>query len=148
MNFLEKLDLMMTTHNLNKNTLSKKCSIPYTTIDGWYKKGYAGLKLSTLKKLSSFFQVPLDYWVEHDNQTDTVLISNEEKELLEHFRKLNRSGREKALIDIADLTEIEKYINNFYTVKRVAREGTVEYVTVTDDDIEGYSKLETPSDEV
>ena len=48
MDFLEKLDYLMSKQNLTKSTLSKACDIPYTTIDGWYKKGYAGLKLTTL----------------------------------------------------------------------------------------------------
>ncbi len=39
MDFLEKLDYLMKQNNLNKSRLSKACDIPYTTIDGWYKKG-------------------------------------------------------------------------------------------------------------
>lgn len=66
MDFLEKLDHMMAERHLNKNTLSKACGIPYTTIDGWYKKGYAGLKLTTLRKLSAFFGVALDFWTNDD----------------------------------------------------------------------------------
>lgn len=42
MTFLDKLDNLMHERGLNKNTLSKACGIPYTTIDGWYKKGYEG----------------------------------------------------------------------------------------------------------
>ena len=42
MDFLEKLNYLMHENNLNKSTLSKACEIPYTTIDGWYKKGYQG----------------------------------------------------------------------------------------------------------
>ena len=45
MNFLEKLDFLMERYGLNKSTLSQKSEIPYTTIDGWYKKGYEGLKI-------------------------------------------------------------------------------------------------------
>ena len=61
MEFLEKLNYLMDKRGLNKNTLSKDCNIPYTTIDGWYKKGYEGLKLTTLKKLSGYFGVTLDF---------------------------------------------------------------------------------------
>mgnify|MGYP000003294091 FL=1 len=60
--FLEKLNYLMEQNHLNKSTLSKACDIPYTTIDGWYKKGYEGLKLTTLRKLSAYFGVPLDFW--------------------------------------------------------------------------------------
>ena len=62
MDFLEKLNYLMAQRNLNKSTLSKACDIPYTTIDGWYKKGYAGLKLTTLRKLSNYFGTTLDFW--------------------------------------------------------------------------------------
>ena len=37
-------------------------SIILWLIDGWYKKGYEGLKLTTLRKLSAYFGVPLDFW--------------------------------------------------------------------------------------
>lgn len=62
MTFLEKLDYLMGKKGLNKSTLSKACNIPYTTIDGWYKKGYEGLKLTTLRKLADFFDTSLDFW--------------------------------------------------------------------------------------
>ena len=60
MDFLEKLDYLMEKNHLNKSTLSKACNIPYTTIDGWYKKGYKGLKLTTLRKLAAYFGTSLD----------------------------------------------------------------------------------------
>lgn len=68
MDFLEKLNYLMQQNGLNKSKLSKACNIPYTTIDGWYKKGYKGVKLTTLRKLSDYFDVPLDFWA---NEEDT-----------------------------------------------------------------------------
>lgn len=62
MDFLENLNFLMSEHKLNKNSLSKACDIPYTTIDNWYKRGYDGLKLQTLKKLSDYFNISLDFW--------------------------------------------------------------------------------------
>lgn len=62
MDFLEKLDFLMERFNLTKTTLSQKSGIPYTTIDAWYKKGYEGLKLTTLRKLARYFNTTLDYW--------------------------------------------------------------------------------------
>ena len=69
MTFTEKLDALMNEHHLNKNTLSRACGIPYTTIDGWYKKGVSDLKLSTLKKLTAYFGLSLDYWLDDDVET-------------------------------------------------------------------------------
>lgn len=62
--FIDKLNYLMQENGLNKNTLSKSSGIPYTTIDGWYKKGYEGLKLTTIKKLSSALNVDIGYWVD------------------------------------------------------------------------------------
>lgn len=71
MNFTEKLDILMKKRGLNKNTLSKACEIPYTTIDGWYKKGASDMKLSTLKKLTAYFDLSLDYWLDGDEDEET-----------------------------------------------------------------------------
>lgn len=62
MNFLEKLDMLMNEQNLNKKSFSSASGIPYTTIVGWYKKGYDDLRLGTLKKLAAYFNTSLDYW--------------------------------------------------------------------------------------
>ena len=40
MNFLEKLDFLMSEMSINKSKLSQISGVPYTTIDGFYKKGY------------------------------------------------------------------------------------------------------------
>lgn len=96
MDFIEKLDYLMNKNGLNKNTLSKACDIPYTTIDGWYKKGYEGLKLTTLRKLASFFGTSLDFWA-NDNPQFMAIPSDEhlfvgekgEIELLHDYRMLN-----------------------------------------------------------
>lgn len=70
MTFTERLDSLMEEKGLNKHTLSKACGIPYTTIDGWYKKGVSDLKLSTLKKLTSYFGLSLDYWLADDDEEE------------------------------------------------------------------------------
>lgn len=100
MDFLEKLNFLMDKYNLNKSTLSKSCDIPYTTIDGWYKRGYEGLKLPTLKKLSSYFGISLDYWAD-DNLIEPIppqinnftLTPKDEIELLTDYRTLNDSSK-------------------------------------------------------
>ena len=71
MTFTEKLDLLMEEKHLNKNSLSKACGIPYTTIDGWYKKGVSDLKLSTLRKLTNYFGLSLDYWLKDEEDEET-----------------------------------------------------------------------------
>ncbi len=86
MNFLDKLNDLMCKNSLNKSTLAKACGIPYTTIDGWYKKGYEGLKLITLRKLSSYFGTSLDYWVDNDRVLLGADVTDREMRLIKHYR--------------------------------------------------------------
>lgn len=61
MNFLEKVSFLMQEQGLNKRTLSQKSGIPYTTISDWYNKGFENTRISTVKKLATYFDVTLDY---------------------------------------------------------------------------------------
>lgn len=104
MDFLEKLNYLMEKNHLNKSTLSKACNIPYTTIDGWYKKGYEGLKLTTLRKLAEFFGTSLDYWASEDsaeqpNQLAELAYST--------FKELKPEYQEYVLKQIDQLLEIQ-----------------------------------------
>lgn len=100
MDFLEKLNFLMNKNGLNKNSLSKSCNIPYTTIDGWYKKGYEGLKLSTLRKLAEFFGTSLDYWAAEDNDLSSELATS-------FFKKLKPEYQEYILKQIDQLLDIQ-----------------------------------------
>ena len=105
MNFLEKLDMLMNERQLNKNKLSKESGIPYTTIDGFYKKGTDNIKLSTLKKLANFFDVSLDFLVDDNvsirNPYETLAAHHEgdeftpeELEEIEQFKAFVRTKRD------------------------------------------------------
>ncbi len=62
MNLLDKLDFLMSENDLNKNTLSQKSGIPYSTIDSLYKKGFENIKLSTLKDWLRLSMCRLTSW--------------------------------------------------------------------------------------
>lgn len=70
MSFTDKLDALMAEKGINKSILSKESGIPYTTIAGFYTKGTDNVKLSTLRKLSSYLGCSIDYLADDDN-TDT-----------------------------------------------------------------------------
>lgn len=113
MDFLEKLNYLMEKNHLNKSTLSKACNIPYTTIDGWYKKGYEGLKLTTLRKLAEYFGTSLDYWASEN--TDTAAQISKDKSLSElhqkalaQLEKMNDEQVKAVLAFINSLDELEK----------------------------------------
>ena len=110
MDFLEKINYLMKKHHLNKSTLSKACNIPYTTIDGWYKRGYEGLKLPTLKKLSDYFNVSLDYWAD-DTLTDPVPRNGTSSDTSEN--NLVTDGNNSAtMLNKKDENDIAKRLEN------------------------------------
>ena len=91
--------------------------IPYSTITGFYAKGYDKMKLSTLKTLARFFGVSTDY-LGRDEITDpnyglTVpeapALAPDEYQLLDDYRTFNDEGKEKIRDYIADLKDNPKY---------------------------------------
>lgn len=110
MNFLERLDMLKAARGDNNATLSKKSGIPYSTIDGFYKKGYENMKLSTLEALCEYFDVTLDYLAKGTNkkladigeftcnEEQLLELSNPvERELLTLYRELNTIGQQTLL---------------------------------------------------
>jgi DNA-binding Xre family transcriptional regulator len=79
MGLTDKLDKFMGERGINKSQLAKEADIPYTTIDGFYKKGVDNIKLSTLKKLAAYMGCSLDYLADDDIDADTE--TNAEKPL-------------------------------------------------------------------
>ncbi len=71
MGLTDKLDALMKERNINKAELARESGVPYTTIDGFYKKGSENAKLSTLKKLCAYFNCSLDYLAD-DNVSNSV----------------------------------------------------------------------------
>ena len=101
MSFLSKLDKLMLEKGINKNQLSKESGVPYTTIDGFYKKGTDNIKLSTLKKLAAYFGCSLDYLAD-DNVTEDSLRINT---LAAHH-----DGNEWTDEELAEIEEFKKFI--------------------------------------
>lgn len=106
MTFTDKLDILMRERGITRGGLSEKTGIPYNTIVGFYAKGYKNIKLSTLMKLSAYFDVSLD------------VLGNDERDLYEteepEIRKLKErysalSGKGRGVVDglISGLLDLE-----------------------------------------
>ncbi|MDR0964502.1 MAG: helix-turn-helix domain-containing protein [Clostridium sp.] len=100
MDFLEKLDFLMKREGYNKHSLAEASGIPYTTIDGIYKRGYDRLQLPTIKRISNFFGTTLDYWV-LDDITDpdygkyrTFEVNSQEREIVTKYRDMDVYGKD------------------------------------------------------
>ncbi|MBE6001910.1 MAG: helix-turn-helix transcriptional regulator [Sarcina sp.] len=90
MSFLTRLEYLMKKNGIsNKAELAKISGIPYTTIDGFYKKGTDNIKLSTLMKLTACLHCSLDFLV--DDVKGTTLAA--------HFEGENFTEEELAEID-------------------------------------------------
>ena len=97
MSVTEQLDKYMSIHKYKLSDVSRESGVPYTTLDGLYKKGDNNIKLSTLKKLRSLLNCSLDELV--GLQIDNAL-SLEEKMLLSKFKRLNADNRKALLLSI------------------------------------------------
>lgn len=102
--FLEILDKLIAEKKINKSVLAKESGIPYTTIDGFYKKGWENVKLSTLLKLAAYFEVSVDYLVSGEGKRGTApkkeaateSYTEGEKKVIAAYRE---GGEKRELID-------------------------------------------------
>ena len=104
MGLTDKLDLLMKERNINKADLARESGVPYTTIDGCYKRGSENAKLSTLKKLCTYFNCTLDYLADDDvgDQPTTIAahkdgenFTPDELAKIEEYKKLLLAARPK-----------------------------------------------------
>ena len=104
MSFIDRLEYLMKKNGIKKKSeLARASDIPYTTIDGFYKKGSDNIKLSTLRKLAKCLHCSLDYLTE---DSDTIQPSTaaahfdgeeftpDEWEEIEKFKMFVKSKRE------------------------------------------------------
>ena len=99
MSFTDKLDALMAEKGINKSILSKESGIPYTTIAGFYSKGTDNVKLSTLKKLSSYLGFSIDY-IADDNQDEISTIAA-------HF-----DGNEYTEDELNEIRQFAEFVKN------------------------------------
>lgn len=106
MDFLQKLDQIKYDNGIKSNMeLSRACGVPYTTIDGFYKKGYENAKISTLKKIAESFDVSLD-WLVLDHQA--VEYSATERVLVSSWRRADDYSRGVAAFALGFSYDVEK----------------------------------------
>ena len=100
MGLTEKLDMLMKERNINKAELSRASGVPYTTIDGFYKKGSDNAKLSTLKKLCNYFDCTLDYLADDS-------VTEQPTTLAAHF-----DGDEYTEEELEEIRQFAEFVKN------------------------------------
>lgn len=100
MGLTDKLDLLMKERNINKADLARESGVPYTTIDGFYKKGSENAKLSTLKKLCAYFNCTLDYLADDS-------VYNHPTTIAAHF-----DGDEYTEAELDEIRQFAEFVKN------------------------------------
>lgn len=77
MSVVERLSEYMEKHGYNKAEIARLSGIPYTTIDGLFKKGDENTKLSTLKKLAKLIGCTLDELTDSGNVQNSYYTNPE-----------------------------------------------------------------------
>jgi len=92
MNLLQKLTALMEENHDTVASLSRKSEVPYTTIDGLFKKGYANARISTVAAICTAYGVSMDYLI-RDEITDRQYgmhdihdLTDREMTLIDYFR--------------------------------------------------------------
>lgn len=95
---LKTLERLMQEKGINASQLSKGSGVPYSTIRNFWDRGYDNIGISTLKKISAYFGVTLDYLVfgEDTVKKDVFIPSEEEKGLIMKYRGLTDEGKDYA----------------------------------------------------
>ena len=87
MNMLDKIKNLMIKREIKSvRQLSELSDIPYSTIDSLFKKGYEGVRLSTMTKLCSVLNCSLDYLM-IDSEDD--FEANDNQNLIDDYNKLD-----------------------------------------------------------
>ncbi len=76
MSMVEKLEKAMKEKGLSVADLARGAQLPYTTVDGIWKKGSENTKRSTLVKLARFLNLSLDYLADDDFLHDNLPADN------------------------------------------------------------------------
>lgn len=93
--FYDKLELILKEKHLTLNKLAKGCEIAQSQTSKW-KKGYIpGSEI--LIKVCKYLNVSADYLLDLD-ETPPPILTDQEQQLLEHFRQCSPGERESILL--------------------------------------------------
>ena len=133
MGMIDKLELLMNENGLDKAALSRSTGIPYTTVDGFWKKGTDNIKRSSLLKLTRYFNCTLDYLADDNIDIHSEVFKNrdlflkasaifspQEIQMIECYRILDERG--KSAVDNA-LNHEYRYAKGECPVVSLDKEG-------------------------
>ena len=116
MNFLNNLKLLMETNKITQKELANVLDISPSTITKWFSRGCENISISTLLKLSKYFNVSMEELVngKQDKRIITFTESdytNNELNAIINFSEFLKSSRLDRCEIAEELIDIDK-INN------------------------------------
>ena len=97
MDFLQRLEMLMTMKGVSKAQMAAGSGLGKTTVYAWWDKGYEGITLPKLRALCNYFGCTLDWLVCGDDKTGSSLLTAEELTLIRAFRAADDRARADAL---------------------------------------------------
>lgn len=93
--FIEKLETLVKENNLTMNRLAKNAGFSQANTDRW-KKGSMP-NTDALIKICKYLNVSADYLLDL-NETPPPILTDQEQELLEHFRQCSPGEQQSILL--------------------------------------------------
>ena len=93
----------MNENNDSVASLSRKSGVPYTTIDGLFKKGFANARISTIEAICTAYNVSMDFLIRDDitdrqyGLHDVHDLTDKEMLLVDYYRQATDAAREIAM---------------------------------------------------
>lgn len=141
--FALRLKSLMIEFNETTYSLADIVHLSAATISR-YSDGKMAPKITTITLLAEHFNVNpvwlMGYDVEKNmlQKTNFNNISEQEKELLSKYNKLNETGKSEALKRVTELTEISRYLIDYETV--TTKDDYLMPVAAHDDELTGDEK--------
>ena len=112
MRLLENLTYLMQEKNLNRTELAKEIGIAPSTINSWYNKNIDNISLSTLIKLSGYFNISMEELI-NGNPAQTVVFdeleyTSSELKIIRKFGDFIKENRQEKTPVILPFSKLEK----------------------------------------
>ena len=105
MTMAEKIDQLMLAAGLNRRQLAVKTGVPYTTIDGWFKRSSQNAQLANVRKIADFFDVKLDWLVDDLQDSPPIDPGDVDLALSAELARMDE-------VKLARVLEYAKFVNS------------------------------------
>lgn len=109
----ERIKYLRDLHDLTQSELGRIAGVSDKAVSTW-ENGTAEPRMGAIQKLSDHFGVSKGWLIGDssldDAEPELVVLDEEERRLLQLYRSLNPIGKKRALQDLEDLAQIDRYI--------------------------------------